>query len=253
MVLARGRTPLESAYMYHKLSDMSEDICFVLASTMDSRKASRPALLRSLANHLLGMMNLFFIGMEPITTTTIDLSTLCPCNALGHVCQIPSCTAQQHVCVAVGLTARDSLALDLGGGIREMPPPTICPGSCRLPHGLRAADIVCAAFFDDSAAHADNCLLGHDQPALRRAVLEKHRRLCPVARKAEEKRREEEEAVEEEEKEQEEGREPPSSSGRRNPVGAGLVEDGSAQENARPELAESSRKRSLWNLRAFRK
>ncbi|KAK8153015.1 hypothetical protein BKA80DRAFT_40930 [Phyllosticta citrichinensis] len=63
MVLARGRTPLESAYMYHKLSDMSEDICFVLASTMDSRKASRPALLRSLANHLLGMMNLFFIGM----------------------------------------------------------------------------------------------------------------------------------------------------------------------------------------------
>ncbi|KAK7529281.1 uncharacterized protein J3D65DRAFT_177960 [Phyllosticta citribraziliensis] len=75
MVLARGRTPLESAYMYHKLSDMSEDICFVLASTMDSRKASRPALLRSLANHLLGMMNLFFIGMvRPLHSATSALT-----------------------------------------------------------------------------------------------------------------------------------------------------------------------------------
>ncbi|KAK7562511.1 hypothetical protein IWX49DRAFT_591616 [Phyllosticta citricarpa] len=233
-ILSRGRSHLEAAYLHHKLSAMAEDIGLVLASTTNRPKTSRPALLRSLANHLLGMMNLFAMSMEPITIKPIDLAMLCPCNACGHACQIPGCTAPQHVCVAIGLAAKDSVALGLGAGVRDMPPPTICPGSCRLPHGLRAVDVICEPFLDGPVAdHDPGCVLGHDQAALRRAVLEEHRRFCPVVSKT---------APVEEEEEEEEGEELEQTTS-----GSG------SQENARPVQAEGSRKRSLWNLRAFRK
>ncbi|KAK7525722.1 uncharacterized protein IWZ02DRAFT_445751 [Phyllosticta citriasiana] len=62
-ILSRGRSHLEAAYLHHKLSAMAEDIGLVLASTTNRPKTSRPALLRSLANHLLGMMNLFAMSM----------------------------------------------------------------------------------------------------------------------------------------------------------------------------------------------
>ncbi|KAK8245505.1 hypothetical protein HDK77DRAFT_510278 [Phyllosticta capitalensis] len=288
--LSWPNTHQQAAYLHKKLSDMAEELAIAMAATQNP--TARRSLLHGLCMNARGMLNLFEVASAPIEMKAVDQAKLCPCNALGHTCRIPACS-YEHFCLAVGLDAKaraEHGLLAMADG--EMPPPTICPGSCRLPHGLRCADLVCQVYLDDPAAHErlfgrggdgfGRCVLGHSQPARRWAVLEAHRSLCPAAAAgapgqgdAEEEREGEEK--EEKEKEREE-LESPSGSGRRNPVGR-LIED--AGVAAKPELAESSqagesrgvaggessgagagaggavatptKKKSRWNLRGLRK
>lgn len=86
---------------------------------------------------------------------------LCPCNLLGHDCQIPGCS-KEHQC------ARPN-----------------CNTECGIAHGdFQPQHRTCSLWIDNPQKHAlkfaslEDCPRGHDLPELRKELMDRHFHAC---------------------------------------------------------------------------